>query len=169
MRNKMTDIEKLKNFLFTHLPLLSWDYEGYEKTPLFDAQNDWNQTLMPKINQTSATILKDTMKGGANVILISDSMKDIFKTLEYLRGSEVQYEGYYKLGELSGRYIVYVIPNLTMIKIEIPDANNELKEVDYDRSKIYVCKLKDTNNIFDIENYIRLGAISIIKNVPLFE
>jgi hypothetical protein len=163
----MTDIEKLQKFLFTHLPLTSWDYEGYKEIqPVYEAQTDWNQTLITKINQTSATIFKDTLKGGANVVIISDSMKDIFKTLEYFT-QEV--ENNYKIGILGGRFQVYCIPDLTMIKLGIPDANHQLKEVDYDISKVYVCKLKDTDKIFDIENYIRVGVITIHKNVPLFE
>lgn len=163
----MTDIEKLQNFLFTHLPLTSWDYEGYKKIqPVYEAQTDWNQTLITKINQTSATIFKDTMKGGANVVIISDSMKDIFKTLVYFT---LEVENNYRIGILGGRFQVYCIPDLTMIKLEMPDANNQLKEIDYDISKVYVCKLKDTDKIFDTENYIRIGVITIHKNVPLFE
>ncbi|MFA5049306.1 MAG: hypothetical protein WC516_09845 [Patescibacteria group bacterium] len=161
----MTNIEKLQNFLSTHIPLTSWNYDGYKNTDDM-LQTDWNQTLITKINQTSATIFKDTMKGGANIILISDNMKDIFKTLEYLT---LEVESNYRFGILSGRFQVYAIPDLTKMKLEIPDENNKLKEVDYDENKIYVCKLKDTANIFDVKKYIKIGVITIRKNTNLFE
>jgi len=168
----MTEIQKLRKLLSPHIPLVTWDYEGYkEKYPdgLYDAQQDWNQTLLTKINQTSATIFQDTKKGGANAILIPSNMEDIFRTLEYLKVDVIQYEGYYKLGTLGGRYLVYVVPKLTRIKLNIPDKNNHSKEIAFDEDKVFVCKLKDVNWILNINNYIKVGVVKVSKNYNLFE
>lgn len=167
----MTNIEKLQNFLSIHIPLVSWDYDGYKDTKYPDGmlQTDWNQTLITKINQTSATIFQDTRKGGANAILIPSNMEDIFKTLEYLTVSIEQYEGYYKLGTIAGRYYVYVVPKLTRIKIELRDADHQSKEIDFDEDRVFVCKLKDVANILDIENYIKVGVVKVNKPYDLFE
>jgi hypothetical protein len=166
-------MSKLQNFLSTHIPLVTWDYEGYkEKYPqdLFDAQRDWNQTLVTKINQTSATIFQDAMNkaGGANAILIPSNMEDIFKTLEYLTVSIEQFEGYYKLGSLAGRYNIYVVPKLTRIKIKIPDENHQLKEITFDEDRVFVCKLKDVAKILDIKNYVKVGVVKVNKPYNLF-
>jgi len=165
-------MEKLKKFLSTHIPSFSWDYEGlidHCKNPDYTMQNDWNQTIVTKINQTSATIFQDTQKGGANAILIPFNMEYIFKTLEYLTVAVEQYEGYYKLGTLGGRYNVFVVPKLTAKKVEYCGADHQLKEVDIDENKIFVCKLTDVSNILDVDNYIKVGVVKINKNVPLFE
>jgi hypothetical protein len=168
MKSKMS---KLQNFLSTHIPLVSWDYEGYKdsKYPESMHQTDWNQTLCTKINQTSATIFQDTNHGGANVILIPSNMEDIFKTLEYLTVSIERFEGYYKLGSLAGRYIVFVVPKLTRIKINYHGADNQLKEVDFDQDRVFVCKLKDVAKILDIKNYIKVGVVKVNKPYNLFE
>ena len=168
----MTNIQKLQNFLSTHIPLVSWDYEGYkEKHPdsLYAVQKDWNQTLITKINQTSATIFQDTKHGGANAILIPSNMEDIFKTLEYLTVDIIQYEGYYRLGTLGGRYYVYVVPKLTRIKIDIHDAEHQPKEIDFDEDRVFVCKLKDVAKILDIKNHIKVGVVKVNKPYNLFE
>lgn len=165
-------MSKLQNFLSTHIPLTSWDYEGYKgKYPesLFDVQKDWNQTLLTKINQTSATIFQDTKKGGANAILIPSNMENIFKTLEYLTVSIEQFEGYYKLGTLSGRFVVYVVPKLTRIKLSIPDADNQLKEITFDEDRIFICKLKDVAEILDVKNYIKVGVVKVDKPNKMFD
>ena len=168
----MTNIEKLQNFLSTHIPLVSWDYDGYKDTKCYPnscCQKDWNQTLCTKINQTSATIFQDTKKGGANAILIPSNMEDIFKTLEYMTVNIEQYEGYYKLGTLAGRYYVYVVPKLTRIKIELRDADHQLKEIDFDEDRVFVCKLKDVAKILDIKNHIKVGVVRVNKPYDLFE
>lgn len=162
---------KLQNFLSTHIPLTSWDYEGYKdsKYPESMHQTDWNQTLVTKINQTSATIFQDTKRGGANAILIPSNMEDIFRTLEYLKVDVIQYEGYYKLGTLGGRFVVYVVPKLTTIKLDIPDENHQLKEITFDEDRVFVCKLKDVAKILDIKNYIKVGVVKVDKPNKMFE
>ena len=119
---------------------------------LYDTQKDWNQTLVTKINQCSAMINQDNyrseseMLGGANTLLITPEIKEIFNSLEYIHyDGFTNYKGYYKLGNLSGRYLVFVIPELTKER------------------KIYVCRLKDPQKIFDINNYGKIGIVRIDK------
>jgi hypothetical protein len=185
MKNKITDLQKLQKFLSTHIPLTSWDYEGFKTIApegLYDAQKDWNQTLITKINQTSATIFKATHTGGANVVLIPDTLKELFKTLEYLtldmpnilHGTkngrcQVYEEVKNRFGILGGRFQVYAIPELTKTSLTIPNSLNQPEIVNFDEDKVFVCKVKDTDKIFDIENYLKVGVVTIHRNVNLFE
>jgi hypothetical protein len=162
-----SQLEKLQAFLSTHIPFVTWDYEGYENNDkLYNMQQDWNQTLITKINQTSATIFKESMKGGANVILIPDTLKEIFKTLEYF---SPLVEDNYRFGTVSGRYVVYAIPDLTKKSIEMYDNTNQLKMVEFHEDKVFVCKLKNTNKIFDFKNYDKIGVVKVSRNVKLFD
>jgi hypothetical protein len=155
----MSRSEKLRIFLQTHLHSISWDYDGYVRAfppSIYDPQKDWNQTIITKINQISATIFKDTLKGGANCIIISDYMVELFSTLEFMRIDRIMYgDDYYKLGELAGRYHVFVVHSLSI--------NGE---------KIYVCKLDNNTDpiskcVFNLEKYIRVGTIKIDRQIKL--
>ena len=162
----MTDIQKLQKFLSPHVPFVVWDYKGYKElnpNTLYDKQEDWNQTLISKINQTSAHVFRDTMTGGANVLLIPESLKVLFETLIYFQPGQHEY----CIGILSGRYHVYAIPELTMVTLPMYNKSNELEIVSYEESKIYVCKLKDTEEIFDIENYLKVGVVKIEQFVEM--
>jgi len=137
---------KLQKFLSTHVPLADWEYVMPTDSTFaeYAEQSDWNQTLMVKINQTSATIFKDTNRAGANVIIISDNMLKIFETLVYLDAINISDE--YVIGSLVGRYRVYCIPKLT------------------DKHKIFVCRLTDNTKIFDVDNYEMVGVVDV--NIP---
>jgi hypothetical protein len=80
-----------------------------------------------------------------------------------------QHEGYYKLGTLGGRYNVFVVPKLTEKRVEYYGADRQLKEIDVDEYKIFICKLTDVTKILDVDNYIKIGVVKINKNLPLFE
>lgn len=156
-------MKELKNFLDTHLPFLTWEYEGYVNSApnFYEVQKDWNQTLCTKINQTSATILKDSMTGGASLILIPENkIKDVFLTLEYLKVNEIQHEGYYELGVLAGRYRVCVIPDIDKITIERSEPSESMQ---FDMCRFYVCKVKNIENVLDVENYLKVGTIKIMQ------
>jgi hypothetical protein len=185
----MTEIQKLQKFLSTHIPITTWDYEGHKEVvadghSLYDAQKDWNQTLCTKINQISAQIFKDTLTGGANVILIPDNLNELFSTLEYLTHdkpsvlhgvkdgrTQIYEEVNCRFGILAGRFQVYSIPNLTQMSLEMYDSNNELKKVIYEENKFFVCKLNDKTKIFDTKNYLKVGVVKVtqIVEVKLFE
>ena len=67
---------------------LTWDYLGcheFVNHGFFNLQNDWNQTLITKINQLSAQIHKSTLRGGANVIKMHPRFLPLFDTLEYFK------------------------------------------------------------------------------------
>ena len=166
----MTNMEKLRKFLSPHVPCLSWNYKGQAETKLsflYDTQKDWNQTLVTKINQTSAYIFRDNLRGGANVLLIPESMKELFKTLEYFEPEQHDY----MIGILSGTYIVYAIPKLTEVTLEMYGGSHGKEMVTYDESKIFVCKLKNTDDILDTENYLKVGVVRVeqLVEVNLFK
>ena len=78
-----------------------WDYKGWMNMsyPNPDFQNDWNQTLLTKINQTSAMICKTSYYGGANFIQLNSKLLPLIETLEYYNPV---------LKSLNGRYAVVV-------------------------------------------------------------
>lgn len=62
----------------------SWDYKYPQNNANFyGKQEDWNQTLLTKINQVSAEIHKSNWNGGADAICVNESIFGIIKTLEY--------------------------------------------------------------------------------------
>jgi hypothetical protein len=98
---------------------LRWDYNGWRKASTAASpytQKDWNQTLITRINQTSAQIHKSTLRGGANFIVVSSELSAIFDDLEYFHVSDANPEqdeynmGIERIGTLSGRYQVYRDP-----------------------------------------------------------
>jgi len=144
--------EKLVQFLNTHIPLLSWDYKGYNNPEyknengfsMFDFQYEWNTTLITKINQTAANIYKDS-NGGPNVILISPVFQPLFDALEYMKPPPKPQDQL--IGVLAGRYMVYTLPDLL------------------DQYKIYVCRLITSEteilNVLDVKNYIKVGVVKV--------
>ena len=98
---------------------LRWDYNGWRKASTAASpytQKEWNQTLITRINQTSAQIHKSTLRGGANFIVVSSELSAIFDDLEYFHVSDANPEqdqynmGIERIGTLSGRYQVYRDP-----------------------------------------------------------
>jgi hypothetical protein len=53
-------------------------------------KKEWNQTLITKVNQTSAQIHKSTLRGG--VIVVSSEISAIFDDLEYFHVSDANPE-----------------------------------------------------------------------------
>ena len=157
----MTKLQNLQKFLSTHMPLIEWFYDvPTQDDKFYGNQEDWNRTLVTKINQTSATIFKDTLKGGANAILISSDVEEegrvkieeVMKSLgDFFHVDLIPNEGYYKLGVLGGRFNIYVVPNLT------------------EENKIFVCKLTDVNKPMSVKNYIRVGVVKVHKIFKMFD
>jgi hypothetical protein len=98
---------------------LRWDYNGWRKAATSAnpyTQKEWNQTLITRVNQTSAQIHKSTLRGGANFIVVSSEISAIFDDLEYFHVSNASPEqdqynmGIERVGTLAGRYQVYRDP-----------------------------------------------------------
>ncbi|MBP5724028.1 MAG: hypothetical protein J6X18_10715 [Bacteroidales bacterium] len=96
-----------------------WDYNGWQRlgtSSTVYTQKDWNQTLMTKINQLSAQIQKATLRGGANIAVVSAEVSAVLNDLEYFHVSDASAEsleynmGIEKIGSLQGRYQVIVDP-----------------------------------------------------------
>jgi hypothetical protein len=95
-----------------------WDYLGWKSYSLSSdglTQNEWNQTLITRINQASAWIGKDTYRGTANVLYMHPKTFTIFKSLEYYDQQS---------NTLSGRYAIVVDDKLPKDKIFVKFENN---------------------------------------------
>ena len=69
-----------------HKHKLEWNYEGWlegvkKSTPY--TQNDWNQTLITKMNMMSAKIHNASLRGGADRIRCNTKMLNLIKSIEY--------------------------------------------------------------------------------------
>ena len=72
-----------------------WNYKVVESYHY--EQNDWNQTLITRINQISAQIIKTTRTGEGNCISLNGKLKPLIETLLF-----------YKDGYLAGKYKVII-------------------------------------------------------------
>ena len=98
---------------------VKWDVNGWRRMAAFSTnytQKDWNQELITAVNQISAQIMKATLRGGANFIVVSSEISALFNNLEYFHVSDASAEsdqynmGIERIGSLEGRYQVYVDP-----------------------------------------------------------
>ena len=119
---------------------LRWDYNGWRKASTAASpytQKDWNQTLITRINQTSAQIHKSTLRGGANFIVVSSEISAIFDDLEYFHVSDANPEqdqynmGIERIGTLSGRYQVYRDPYAPAYSVIIGHKGKSLLDTGY--------------------------------------
>lgn len=97
----------------------SWDYAGYRKlvaagSAVGITQKDYNQELITKVNEISSIIMKTTLRGGANFVVVSPEIAAVLNNLEYFHVTDASPEetkfsmGIEKIGSIQGRYTVYV-------------------------------------------------------------
>jgi hypothetical protein len=119
---------------------LRWDYNGWRKAATSAnpyTQKDWNQTLITRLNQTSAQIHKSTLRGGANFIVVSSEISAIFDDLEYFHVSDANPEqdqynmGIERVGTLAGRYQVYRDPYFPANTVLIGHKGTSLLDTGY--------------------------------------
>lgn len=119
---------------------LRWDYNGWRKASSAASpytQKEWNQTLITRVNQTSAQIHKSTLRGGANFIVVSSELSAIFDDLEYFHVSDANPEqdqynmGIERIGTLSGRYQVYRDPYAPAYSMIIGHKGKSLLDTGY--------------------------------------
>lgn len=119
---------------------LRWDYNGWRKAATSAnpyTQKDWNQTLITRLNQTSAQIHKSTLRGGANFIVVSSEISAIFDDLEYFHVSDANPEqdqynmGIERIGSLSGRFQVYRDPYAPSYSVIIGHKGKSLLDTGY--------------------------------------
>lgn len=89
---------------------LRWDYKGWVKNNLlFYSQKEWNQSLVTKINQSSAQIHKASLTGGANKLIVPKHLMHILEDMEYYKETTLinphTFEPVTKK-TLSGRYMI---------------------------------------------------------------
>lgn len=106
---------------------LTWNYLGYKEfdnPSVFYRQNDWNQTLMTKINQLSAQIHRSTLRGGAYMIKMHPRFLPLFNTLEYFNVSD---DGRMTLG---GRYEFILDENIEDIVLLVERNDEEFNRLE---------------------------------------
>lgn len=95
-----------------------FDYNGLKKVSgnFYGTQKDWNQLFVTKIYQVSAQIMKATLRGGANWIVVSPEISAMLNDLEYFHVSDASPEsnqynmGIEKIGTIRGSLTVYRDP-----------------------------------------------------------
>lgn len=112
-----------------------WDYLGwkqYSDGGLYD-QHAWNQTVLTKINQSSAQIFKESYRGGANNIFVHPKTFMLLKDSEYfhINGSEAS---------LSGRFKIHVDESLDPDKIYVKHIDNDFEKVKDNLNKPNLCR-----------------------------
>jgi hypothetical protein len=140
---------------------LRWDYNGLrnQSNIYYGTQKDWNQTLMEKINQVSAQIMKSTLRGGASWLVVSAEISAVLDNLEYFHVSnaspeENQYNmGMEKIGTISGRYIVYRDPYAQPKTLLIGHKGSSILETGYVYAPYIPMQLTPTIvNPYDFKN-----------------
>lgn len=77
---------------------LEWDYKvNSEAINYFGTQKDWNQTLITKFNQSSAMIIKENQKSGANKIRINKKLFNLISDLEFFNNSTMKISNKYHI------------------------------------------------------------------------
>lgn len=107
----------------------TWDAKGYEKNAnWFGLEDEWNQTLLTKINQISAQMHMSTLLGGADTIEVDSSTFMIISTFEYFDPLT------FKIGS---RYDVIINKDMEKNTVSVyrKDIPNNLNNID--RSKLY--------------------------------
>jgi hypothetical protein len=112
------DREILRDLRKTASHVEFFDYGAYDRRVaaggLALTRKDYNQELIEKINQVSAKIMKFTLRGGANWIVVSPEVSALFNNLEYFHATDASADetkfslGIEKIGSISNRYTVYV-------------------------------------------------------------
>lgn len=100
---------------------LKWDYSAWKESPKSAPymQRDWNQTLMTRINQVSAQIIKSSFRSSAETIHIHSDLYPIFQTLEYFHEQEMK---------LAGKYDVVIDNSLDNDKVYVSSQKVLLAE-----------------------------------------
>ena len=112
-----------------------WDYLGwkqYSDGGLYD-QHAWNQTVLTKINQSSAQIGKESYRGGGNNIFVHPKTFMLLKDLEFfnINGSEAF---------LAGRFKIHVDESLEQDKIYVKHIDKDFEKVKENLNKPNLCR-----------------------------
>jgi len=90
---------------------------------LYAEQNDWNQTLMTKINQCGAQLFQERIKTEntgevSRKLIVPTSFKEAFETLMYYDAEKKVHAGKYAV-EFADQDDIYVIENENYCSIKL--------------------------------------------------
>jgi hypothetical protein len=156
---------------------LEWDYEAYKKGEYSNSpyvQDDWNQTLVTRINQISAQIHTTCLRGPADTIYLNSYLEPIFETLGYYWSRHKILSDRYKIviDDTLENNLIYIVNKKTLsgpiylpsttknevIKDEEDEKITELGDVSFSPAEeftqeevdLFITKLK---GIITIQNY----------------
>jgi len=124
------------------LKTIYWNPKGFKEIDgFFGTQEDWNQTLVAKVNELSAQIHAATIRGGATWIACSGESLAIFESLEYFHinagpkgeDSNLDLE---RIGFLGSRYTVYKDPYMSARIIRLGNGKKTLGKISFDKISV---------------------------------
>jgi hypothetical protein len=130
-----------------YLMTLTWDYSG--NVGFMRSQHEWNQTIIPKINQISVNIHNKTLRGGGNCIKLHPSIGHILQDLEHYHHGDPDI--------LAGRYKIIYDSDLPQNEMIIYQEDKEM----LDNGFIIVMKgeLED-----ELDNEPEIGNFGMDRN-----
>jgi len=116
---EFSEIEKVISYNIT------WSHTIPQESE-YETQEDWNQTILTRINQISAQMSKDTQVNGATtVVCSSDTFYNILKDLMFFYKDEEQFGDYQKMGLINNRFTTYLHKDCPDDKVYVLKTNGE--------------------------------------------
>jgi len=144
--------------------ILEWDYLGGKKLAetIGYSQNDWNQTLIVRINNIGALIYQSSRIGGPNTLKLHPSLMPLIETLEYYNKDENKIGGRFNIitDDKVEQDIIYVYHSDEILSIPIiTEATDsdwgmlEFKLVDYCTQEQVDNYINSTQGYIKVINY----------------
>ncbi len=144
--------------------ILEWDYLGCKELveTIGYSQNDWNQTLIVRINNIGALIYQSSRRGGPNTLKLHPSLMPLIETLEYYNKDENKIGGRFNIitDDKVEQDIIYVYHSDEILSIPIiTEATDsdwgmiEFKSVDYCTQEQVDNYINSTQGYIKVVNY----------------
>ena len=146
---------------------LKWDYKGWTEhsSEFSHTQEDWNQTLITKINQLAAQISRTSVRSVKRVVRANERIiNNLIKTFEYYDSETNMLSGRYKIviDDLIIDNTIYVYSDLLFEKpMLVPDKEigffdiqkfSFATDIDQKDVDLYTSKLIGKINILNYED-----------------
>jgi hypothetical protein len=144
--------------------ILEWDYLGSKELTETNnhSQNDWNQTLITRINYIVANIHKNSRRSGPNTLKLHPSLMPLIETLEYYNKDENKISGRFNIitDDKVEQDIIYIYHSDEILLIPIiTEATDsdwgmiEFKSVDYCTQEQVDNYINSTQGYIKVINY----------------
>lgn len=156
---------------------LKWDVNGWRRQAAFSTnytQKDWNQTLLTKVNQIDGQIVKASLQGGANFIVVSAEISALLNDLEYFHVSDASAEsdhysmGIEKIGAINGKIQVFRDPLAPSWSLIMGHKGNSMLDTGYIYAPYIPIQLTptfiNTNNFAPVKGVITRYAKKVVNS-----